>query len=238
MPSPSKSQASPRRSTRGIPLIVSSSPSKPLHDDTHTRYVWQGGLIGSASTAGSGTVGGKEGNSNDQNNNHEANAGKEKKSYGAFLRIIEDPRFPTASISPIPQSDDTLISNPAADQSNLDLNLPGPSTPRKPKKTKSAKQTPSQASQLRFSLGDGVLVGCAGNSIGIGILVGLWEEWVGEDKDEDSDDADDEEEEMNGDEDEEKGNWEKFCEVRWCYRRQDLPNTMGQMKLVEVSLSC
>lgn len=91
---------------------------------------------------------------------------------------------------------------------------------------KNKKQPPAAAGQepvvpqLRFSVGDGVVVACHGNSIGIGILTDLWEEPNEEDEDEDEDD--------------EKV---KRCRVRWCYRRQDLPNTTSrQIQLVDHEL--
>lgn len=80
--------------------------------------------------------------------------------------------------------------------------------------------------QLRFNIGDGVLVACHGNSIGVGVLTKLWDEL----REVEHDESDEEEEE--GPEHE----WRKQCEIRWCYRRQDLPTTMNQMALLDVSI--
>lgn len=79
--------------------------------------------------------------------------------------------------------------------------------------------------QLRFNIGDGVLVACHGNSIGVGVLTKLWDEL----RPVEHDGSDEEVEE--GPEQE----WRKQCEIRWCYRRQDLPTTMNQMQLLDVS---
>jgi origin recognition complex subunit 1 len=79
--------------------------------------------------------------------------------------------------------------------------------------------------QLRFNIGDGVLVACHGNSIGVGVLTKLWDELRVVEHDE-SDDEDEEDPEHE---------WRKQCEIRWCYRRQDLPTTMNQMALLDVS---
>jgi hypothetical protein len=83
--------------------------------------------------------------------------------------------------------------------------------------------------QLKFSIGDGVLVACHGNSIGVGVLTRLWEELREIENDGDVSEDEDEEEEHSRQE------WKKQCEIRWCYRRQDLPTTMNQMRLLDVS---
>lgn len=84
--------------------------------------------------------------------------------------------------------------------------------------------------QLKFSIGDGVLVACHGNSVGVGVLTKLWEEL--REVEDDEDESGDEEE---GAKAQPRQEWKKQCEIRWCYRRQDLPTTMNQMRLLDVS---
>lgn len=83
----------------------------------------------------------------------------------------------------------------------------------------------SAVEQLRFNIGDGVLVACHGNSIGVGVLTRLWDELRSVEH----------EESGEGDEEEPEQELKKQCEIRWCYRRQDLPTTMNSMQLLDVS---
>lgn len=73
--------------------------------------------------------------------------------------------------------------------------------------------------QQRFSLGDGVLVAVLGNDVGVGIITDLWEQRI-------------EGGEGGG---EQEDSMVKLCEVRWCYRKQDLPTTMNSLKIADVS---
>lgn len=75
--------------------------------------------------------------------------------------------------------------------------------------------------QQRFSLGDGVLVAVLGNDVGVGIITELWEQDL---EDEDADEGENEEREKSV----------KLCQIRWCYRKQDLPTTMNSLKVADV----
>ncbi|KAJ9123931.1 hypothetical protein QFC22_000722 [Naganishia vaughanmartiniae] len=85
----------------------------------------------------------------------------------------------------------------------------------------------AQIEQLKFRIGEGVLVACHGNSVGVGVLTKLWEELRAE-----NEDAEDDQDGREGPEQE----WTKQCEIRWCYRRQDLPTTMNSMQLLDHEL--
>jgi origin recognition complex subunit 1 len=78
--------------------------------------------------------------------------------------------------------------------------------------------------QLMFRVGDGVLIGTVGD-VGVAVLTRLWEQPVEEDGDED---------EME-DDDSEQVKMEKMCEIRWCYRKKDLPGVIGKIQLSDVS---
>ncbi|KAJ9097670.1 hypothetical protein QFC21_004707 [Naganishia friedmannii] len=95
------------------------------------------------------------------------------------------------------------------------------------KSTKQPAAGEAQIEQLKFSIGEGVLVACHGNSVGVGVLTKLWEELrpKNETSEDDQDDGEEPEQE-----------WTKQCEIRWCYRRQDLPTTMNSMQLLDHEL--
>ena len=79
----------------------------------------------------------------------------------------------------------------------------------------------------RFGLGDGVLVAVLGNDVGVGILTHLWEEPAPEPEETDD---------QSYDEDKEQDKRIKLCEIRWFYRKQDLPTTMNTLFLADVSV--
>lgn len=85
--------------------------------------------------------------------------------------------------------------------------------------------------ESRFTVGDGVLVGVDGGD-GVGVLIGLWQEHKKDtDGDEDGDDDDNDDGEEEGQDEETKG---MMAEVHWCFRRQDLPSVMKNLKVEDV----
>jgi origin recognition complex subunit 1 len=94
--------------------------------------------------------------------------------------------------------------------------------------------------ESRFHLGVGVIVSVEGGGEGVGILIGLWEEEVGED-DEDSQASDEgrgEEDDGDGEKDgdvEDGPKTRKLAEVHWCFRKQDLPSVMKNLQVADVS---
>jgi hypothetical protein len=94
-------------------------------------------------------------------------------------------------------------------------------------KKKATSETQGVETLQKFSLGDGVLVAVLGNDVGVGILTKLWDESFST-QDMDSDSSGEEEQ---ADEDTRV----KLCEVRWFYRKQDLPTTMNALKVGDVS---
>ncbi len=86
-----------------------------------------------------------------------------------------------------------------------------------------------------FRVGDGVLIGTVGD-VGVAILVRMWEQDVEDDEEEQEEGEQDEEEMLNGLLGSERK--EKMCEIRWCYRKKDLPGVMGKIQLSDVSISC
>ena len=96
-------------------------------------------------------------------------------------------------------------------------------------KKKATSETQGEETFQKFSLGDGVLVAVLGNDVGVGILTKMW--------DEPSSDAGLDTEDDQRDTTEETATDEriKLCEVRWFYRKQDLPTTMNVLKVADVS---
>ena len=96
-------------------------------------------------------------------------------------------------------------------------------------KRKATSETQATETLQKFSLGDGVLVAVLGNDVGVGILTRLWDETI-PDHDEGDGSSDDE-----GRSENEEDTRVKLCEVRWFYRKQDLPTTMNTLKVGDVS---
>jgi hypothetical protein len=105
----------------------------------------------------------------------------------------------------------------------------GFSKPQGKGKKKATNETQGVETLQKFSLGDGVLVAVLGNDVGVGILTRLWDEKISNHNG--GDDSFDEEEQSENEEDQRV----KLCEVRWFYRKQDLPTTMNTLKVGDVS---
>lgn len=106
----------------------------------------------------------------------------------------------------------------------------GFSKPQGKGKKKATNEAPVVETLQKFSLGDGVLVAVLGNDVGVGILTKLWDETISN-HDEDDHSSDNEEQAEN-----EEDTRVKLCEVRWFYRKQDLPTTMNSLKVGDVSV--
>lgn len=94
--------------------------------------------------------------------------------------------------------------------------------------------------ESRFAVGDGVMVGVDGGD-GVGVLIGLWHDHTphNRDRDGDGDGSDNEDEVEDEDEDEvgtEGSGKRMMAEVHWCFRGQDLPSIMKNVKVQDVSL--
>lgn len=98
-------------------------------------------------------------------------------------------------------------------------------------KKKAASETRGEETFQKFSLGDGVLVAVLGNDVGVGILTKMWDEPDTSNETAHPDEDEDEAEQPQTDE------RIKLCEVRWFYRKQDLPTTMNVLKVADVSVA-
>lgn len=96
-------------------------------------------------------------------------------------------------------------------------------------KKKATSETRGEETFQKFSLGDGVLVAVLGNDVGVGILTKMWDEPLSKD-DQGTEDDSEEPDNRSGADDR-----IKLCEVRWFYRKQDLPTTMNVLKVADVS---
>lgn len=96
-------------------------------------------------------------------------------------------------------------------------------------KKKATSETRGEETFQKFSLGDGVLVAVLGNDVGVGILTKMWDEPLSKD-DQGTEDDSEERDNRSGADDR-----IKLCEVRWFYRKQDLPTTMNVLKVADVS---
>jgi hypothetical protein len=101
--------------------------------------------------------------------------------------------------------------------------------PTRGKKKTDAVTEPEPTLQ-RFCLGDGVLVAVLGNDVGVGLLTKIWEQPA-------PDEDDDEDEDMGSRAQSQQERFLKLCEIRWFYRKQDLPTTMNSLKLADVGSS-
>lgn len=96
-------------------------------------------------------------------------------------------------------------------------------------KKKVTSETRGEETFQKFSLGDGVLVAVLGNDVGVGILTKMWDEPLSRDDQGTEDDLKEPDNRSGADD------RIKLCEVRWFYRKQDLPTTMNVLKVADVS---
>ncbi|KAK4689006.1 origin recognition complex subunit 1, partial [Tremellales sp. Uapishka_1] len=82
--------------------------------------------------------------------------------------------------------------------------------------------------ESRFNLGLAVIVAVEGGNEGVGVLTRLWEEDEPDNEDEDEVTKD----EVEDGEIEEKGR-RKMAEVHWCFRKQDLPGIMKDLRVAD-----
>jgi hypothetical protein len=96
-------------------------------------------------------------------------------------------------------------------------------------KKKVTSETRGEETFQKFSLGDGVLVAVLGNDVGVGILTKMWDEPLSKDDRGTENDLKEPDNRSRADD------RIKLCEVRWFYRKQDLPTTMNVLKVADVS---
>lgn len=94
-------------------------------------------------------------------------------------------------------------------------------TPKDKGKAKGKATKKKKGDEARFTIGDGVQVAVEGGKEGVGVLVGLWEEPVPAESD-DEDNTEDRGTRM-------------MARIHWFFRRQDLPSVMRNLDLEDVS---